>query len=183
LTNAITQKNNDIVGLEDKVAKYEVTKDQATSILCMGYDDELGNGHIYFNLPYFIIGGVIFLVIYFILKARSDFDNRKAIKGGGGLNIPFLSRGSRASPEDWNKIDENEQMPNVEKQMLAEGKNSDKGSEYNNAVNFVDSEGPKEKFKIVENDNVPKKKDNISPKERARREKLSRLAKGENVED
>jgi len=188
----VSSQSDDIDALNDKIDDYKSFEDQVLSPFVMGYDNvDTGDGHIFFNVPSFVIGGGIFSALVVIMMNFNSFSSGKTIRSvGKTIHFPFLSKGDKLTPQEWDMIDDNDPMPNVEKEFLeykGPAKDSDKNisdatdtnniekkdnnvsSETNHEESSTDKnseESDKKKSEIADNTKVVKKKQKLNPSQK-----------------
>jgi len=130
LSDLLSVQGNRINNLENDIISYENSIEQLSSPFSMGYTDSDGEGHNYINLSWLVIGSLLSaVVILFLLVYTGGFSSAKTIKDiGNRFTIPFISRGAKPTPEEWETISESDPRPTIEDEYIesAHAKNEER---------------------------------------------------------
>ena len=119
LSNEITTQSNRISLLENNLEAYQKTANDLMSPFAITYTAPNGENRITMNIVWLVIGGGIFSLLTFLYIKSGNFSSAKAINSiGDKLNIPFVSKRRKATPEEWDMIKSSDVRPNIETEIL-----------------------------------------------------------------
>ena len=169
IQKSLDDANDEVTYLNGRIESHQNTIDQLSSFLALGYSDPDGNGHIYVNIPWFFIGIISVISILIIISRKTEFGSSSSMISNIGkkINVPFIGKGPKPSPQEWNMIEESDPRPGVENEVLkkkhdeidkkiakSESKDTDNGAtEEERRKNYWESErgkSQKEKTKKLE---------------------------------
>jgi hypothetical protein len=114
----IRDLNGTIVGLNDDVATQKKIQNQLKDIFCLGYNDEKNDWHLYLNIAWLLIGGLIFGGLsVFVSRSGGIVATGKNIAHFGGKLTSF-GRGIKPTREESRIIDYGNMRPEVEEKFL-----------------------------------------------------------------
>jgi len=121
LNGTISILDAQIINKDNQIYAYTNTVNELSSFYCMGFTDENGDGRVYINIPYFIIGGLVFIGGFLYIKKRQDFGGSSSTLKDVGDRftsaIPMLNKTKKSKEvEDWNRT--KDPMSSIEEEAL-----------------------------------------------------------------